>query len=596
MIFPTLDELNTSRELIEVFGGYNHNLRIGDGEFYEMTNLTSSHYPVLSPRDKRGVFATPSSVQGIISKDALCYVDGEDFVINEYRVPLGLSTDPDDCPKKLVSMGAYVIILPDAKWVNTASKTEAFENGSINQINSIDSAEVTITLTKQDGTAYEGFNASPDEPSLPEGETFANGTLWLDTSSSPHTLKQYSEASGMWVAIPTVYVRIEATGIGAGLNQYDGVQISGISANNLATGVIKEQVDALEGTAVVQACDDNSITIIGIIDEEVHLTGVNLTVSRQMPKMDFVIESENRLWGCRYGIANNGEVVNEIYASKLGDFKNWNCFMGISTDSYVASCGTDGAFTGAITHLGYPLFFKENCLHKVFGNYPANYQIQTTACRGVEKGSGDSLAIVNELLYYKGRNGICVYDGSLPSEISHQFGDRKYSNAVAGSHGNKYYVSMKDSLGEYHLFVYDAEKSLWHREDNTKVEAFCSHENNMFFINNGEIKTVFGNSEEDVEWSCESGTLGVSDPDRKYISRVNIRMKLDKDASLTVYAEYDSDGEWHQVTEIYGTSLRAFSVAVMPRRCDHFRLKFVGKGNAKIYTLTKTIEQGSDIG
>ena len=37
-----------------------------------------------------------------------------------------------------------------------------------------------------------------------------------------------------------------------------------------------------------------------------------------MPNMDFVIESENRLWGCRYGIANNGEVVNEIFA-KMGD-------------------------------------------------------------------------------------------------------------------------------------------------------------------------------------------------------------------------------------------------------------------------------------
>ena len=175
-----------------------------------------------------------------------------------------------------------------------------------------------------------------------------------------------------------------------------------------------------------------------------------------MPLLDFVIESGNRLWGCRYGENANGDVVNEIYASKLGDFKNWNCFMGISTDSYVASCGTDGQWTGAITHLGYPIFFKENYLHKVYGNYPSNYQIQTTECRGVQKGCGKSLAIVNEKLFYKSINGICVYDGSLPSEISQAFGDIRYSEAVGGSHNNKYYVSMKsEEDNKYYLFVFD---------------------------------------------------------------------------------------------------------------------------------------------
>ena len=104
---------------------------------------------------------------------------------------------------------------------------------------------------------------------------------------------------------------------------------------------------------------DDYIVVIGILDTTQTISN-SITIERRMPSMDFVTESENRLWGCRYGTANNGEVVNEIYSSKLGDFKNWNCFMGLSTDSYVASCGTDGQFTGAITHLGYPLFFKEN--------------------------------------------------------------------------------------------------------------------------------------------------------------------------------------------------------------------------------------------
>ena len=66
---------------------------------------------------------------------------------------------------------------------------------------------------------------------------------------------------------------------------------------------------------------------------------------RSVPEMDFVIESGNRLWGCKYGVVD-GKAVNEIYASKLGDFKNWNCYAGRSTDSYVATRGSDGPFTG----------------------------------------------------------------------------------------------------------------------------------------------------------------------------------------------------------------------------------------------------------
>jgi len=111
--YPTLEEIQTTRQMVDTFGGYNHNLRINDSEFYDMKNLTSTYYPVLSPRGQRGVYKTPESPQGMIAKDALCYVDGEDFVINENRVSMGLSTEASECPKKLISMGAYVIILPD---------------------------------------------------------------------------------------------------------------------------------------------------------------------------------------------------------------------------------------------------------------------------------------------------------------------------------------------------------------------------------------------------------------------------------------------------------------------------------------------------
>ena len=600
MKYPSLNELSTERTMIDVFGGYNHNLRINDAEFYDMKNLTSSYYPVLSPRGKRGNYLSVENMQGMIAKDSLCYVDGTDFVMNEYRIDMGLSTDAEDCPKRLVSMGAYVIILPDKKYINTLDLTDF---GNIEaSYPAVKGQLVTASyeMCRVDGTEYTGATKSPSAPEEP-----TNMQLWIDTSSTPHILKQYSKTNEVWVQIPTTYIKISAPNIASAFKQYDGVKISGFPSEVQQLKEIDGNTFPLwevyhdEGNEERAEGTNDYIVIIGLIDEAVTYETA-LRIERTMPKLDFITESENRLWGCRYGIASNGQVVNEIYACKLGDFKNWNCFMGLSTDSYVASCGTDGQFTGAITHLGYPLFFKENCMHKVYGNYPANYQIQTTACRGVQKGCSDSLAIVNEVLYYKSRNTVCAYDGSLPVEMSTSLGEIAYSDAVAGGHGNKYYISMKDTDGVYHLFVYDTTKGMWHKEDNTQVDFFCSCRNELYYVDHTDkvIKTMLGSGELDtdpVEWMAETGVIGHTSPDKKYCSRLTVRMSLNIGTNVTFYAQYDSCGEWEKLFTMRGTSLRSFAVPVRPKRCDHFRIRIEGEGEAKIYSITKSIEQGSDI-
>ena len=586
MKYPKLKEIPTTRELVDVFKGYNHNLRIGEGEFYEMTNLSSDNYPILSPRHKRGVYESPTNPQGMVAKDALCYVDGSDFIINDYPVDMGLTTD--DTPKTLISMGAYVIIMPDKKYINTADLSDY---GNIEaEVETTDT--VTFSLCKVDGVGYDNVRtqATAPEITVEMEKDPATIPLWLDTSEIPHQLKQYSTTSAMWSIIATTYIKISATGIGTPFSVNDGVTISGVKDESLAD---------LNASMVIWEKGDNYIVVTGIIDKVIEQTEP-LTITRKMPNMDFIIESENRLWGCRYGVALNGEIVNEIYACKLGDFKNWNCFMGISTDSYAATVGTDGQFTGAITHLGYPLFFKENYVHKIYGNYPANYQIQTTACRGVQKGCSRSLSIVNEILYYKARSAVCAYDGSLPVEMSSALGEMSYGNAVAGTLGNKYYISMQDANEDYHLFVYDTKKGMWHREDDTQVVDFCNCRGDLYFIDyaDKQIKTVRGTGIIDtshIEWNATTGVIGTDSPDKKYISRMDVRMSLEVGTRVAFYAEYDSSGEWNHLFTMTGTKLGSFAVPIRPQRCDHLRLRIIGNGEAKIYSICKTVEQGSDV-
>lgn len=600
MFYPTLTELPTSRDMIDVFGGYNHNLRINNGEFYDMKNLTSSHYPLLAPRQQRGTFLKPNNApRGLLEKDALCYVYQKGtnliFVMNGKEYDLGITTVDEDTERNLVSMGAYVIVMPDKKYINTIDTNDKgniekeVTTPSAEDLGTEEGAEVKFTLCNGDGVDYHIDRTSPDEPEEPY-----NKMIWLDTSGETPSLKQYSEASGMWVSIASTYIKIscEGSGLGAAFEQYDGVKVSGVTASGL---------EDLNNTMFIWAKGDDYIVVVGILED---VNGISqhtpITVERFMPEMDFIIESNNRLWGCKYGKNRYGEVVNELYACKQGDFKNWNCFMGISTDSYYVSLGTDGQFTGAFSYLGQPTFFKENCVHLVYGNYPAEYQVQDTACRGVQRGSEKSLAMVNEVLYYKSRTGVCAYNGSLPSEISAVFGDKSYSNAVACGHKNKYYISMKDvSTGIHELFVYDVEKGMWHKEDELQAKCFCPIDEEIYYIDtDNAIKTIFGSGAKDttpIKWMAETGTLGVDAPDKKYISKLSVRLSMEIGARVYFSIQYDSSGEWENVCTLTGHNLRTFTLPIKPKRCDHLKLRIEGEGNAKIYSLSKTVEIGSDI-
>lgn len=585
-MYPILNASAESRQTQDVFAGYNHNLRIGENEFYDMRNLTSDVAPVLSPRKARGIYLEAENAQGMIAKDSLCYVDGSYFVINQYRIDMGLSTAEEDCPKQLISMGAYVIILPDKKYINTADTTD---RGNI-EAEFSSSAPVTFSPCKKDGTTFSPDYIQAAEPTEPE-----NMALWMDTSVTPHSLKQWSSSTGMWTNVVTTYVKIQTAGIGKSFAQYDGVRLSVPEEMNFETA---DQLKALNGAAIVYAKEDDAIVVVGILDEETTFQGI-VSVSRKMPLMDFVIENDNRLWGCRYGLDSSGEVVNRLYSCKTGDFKNWDCYMGISTDSYYVNLGSDGQFTGAITHAGYPLFFKENLVHKVYGQIPANFQVQSTACRGVQKGCSGSLAIVNEILYYKSRHAICAYDGSLPTEMSAALGETQYMNATAAAHGNKYYISMQETLsGAWVFFVYDTAKGLWHKEDGIQAKFLCSCRDELYCaIPDGKIITMLGSGEpyeQYVDWMAETGIINASSPERKYLKRLSIRMVLEPGSSVTILAQYDSCGVWESLGHMTGSDLRSFTLPVRPRRCDHLRLRIEGTGKAMIFAITKTLSDGSD--
>ena len=586
MLFPKLNALPVSQRVIDTFRGYDHNLRIDTGAFYDMQNMSGDDYPVLSPRKPRRVVVDGCSPGGMIYKDALYYTAGTALYKhgeNGADTAFDLDLTRDGKLKKLISFGAYIIILPDKKWFNTADGTF----GDCAAEFHANDAAVTVAWCKADGTEYTVV-AAATEPAAPE-----NGTVWLDTSQSEPVLKMWYATSAMWTVIFPTYLRLACTQIGSGFDVGDSVsfQTHLTSPLHAILGTGNYEITAKTENALVVRARMNAAKLT--------VTGEQLAVLRTMPDMDFCFEHENRLWGCRYGVAANGAFVNEIYASKLGDFKNWSSFQGVSTDSYIASCGTDGKWTGAIKALGFPLFFKENCLHKVYGSYPAEYQMQTIPCRGVQEGCEDSLAVVNEVLFYKSRCGVCAYDGALPRCVSEALGNESYGKAVAGGCGNQYYISMQDGSGAWSLFCFDTRKGFWYREDDLHADAFCTAGGELFYLEHGaqRIGAMGGGTGEPLEtrvpWYVETGILGADLPEHQYLSRITVRLSMAVGARVRFFAEYDSCGSRELLASVTGGRLNSFSVPLRPRRCDHLRLCIEGEGEAKIFSVTLTMERGS---
>ena len=599
------------------FAGYNHREIISDGEMFDTINLSADLYPVVTTRRKRSIASydlegQPSvPLTGIHGRDQLVMIRGEEVFYNFTKVNgLTVSTDSSMLPKKIVSMGAYVCIWPDKVYFNTINQSDY---GSMERKLTIGGADVSLALCRNDGTNYDmtQITVSSTAPSSP-----TNGSLWIDQSGDKDVLRQFTTSTQEWVEVPTVYVKISGTGMGTGIKEYDAVQISGIEAASGTAARVAAEIAALNGSMIVYGAGTGYIIVAGMLSATVSaLKSQNVKVDRTVPDLDYICESNNRLWGCKYGM-ENGQVVNEIRACKLGDFKNWNCYMGLSTDSYTASIGTDGVWTGAISQKGYPVFFKENCIHRVSGTMPSSFQITTTICRGVQRGSWRSLAVVGERILYKSRQDVMAYDGSLPFSVGEQLGDVLYSDARAGVYGETYYISMKNTNNEWSLFAYNTDKNIWYRQDNLQALGFGTVSDELFAIDevhntlvaiNGTMGAEGWTQESDFSWKAEFGVSGIEyTPNTnggmsradlaayQYVSRFDIRMYMEEGSRAELEIMYDSSGEWTKQGVIRGNRMKSFVLPVIPKRCDHLRFRIRGSGDFRIYSISRIMEAGSD--
>lgn len=576
---PYLQQRGRNRSITTDFRGLNLSQGIGDGEWAWMQNMDTREYPAVARRQKRVHVATLNKPNGLCATDRLCFVDGVKFYYNGFYYG-----DVEDSEKTLVPMGAKIAIFPDKKLFDTTT----FSFTDMEQKN-VSSGTVRVTLAKGDGTPYGEYTEGGTAPENPE-----NGQLWLDTSGDAPVMKTWSEAQGLWVAEATTYVLVSATGLGQGLKALDGVTVSGL------------EEAGLNGDWILTDAGPDYILFTGILQKTLTQTG-EVRVERTCPEMDFVVEKDNRLWGC-------SSADHEIYCCKLGDPTNWRAYQGVATDSYAVTVGTPGPFTGAAVSGSAVIFFKENCLHRVYGTQPSNFTVYVDNLRGVQHGCHKSAVRVNEYLYYKSVFDVCVYADSEVAGISAALGTESYKNAVAGVCGSRLYLSMEDQDGAWQLLVYDTAAGVWTREDGTHALGFAScltetfmlradgelyallpGEYNKDFFMVGSDYTVHAQEEtdQDVPWELRTGEILRELPDHKYIGKIQLYLELDPGARAEVALRRDG-GAWEKVQELSGGDQRRCTLPIYPRRCDRMEIRLTGVGHVRLVNWSKYVGYGSE--
>lgn len=627
---------SAKRQLVTTFYGLDRTDLCGedtsDGESYfsDMKNGGSDSFPFAASRSGRGITKLlDNPANGLLGTDKLAYVDGQKLIYDGREV----LTDLIDGEKRLVAFGANILIYPDQKYYNTVTG----ESGAMETAETVSGSETILT---NDGFKYKASDSRIS--------TDADGNVYISVNyimgRGGFTLKSaLCRAANDSVYGPTLYTDGEA-GTKNSFTKFLRIRIQNgtIEYISSATTVHFSETDMgsrtykLENivweTLPVEAVTApeltgetgylwNGDTPIKITDGMLYLaapgdlssvfSSIGTTPSRaldctynwtksNLPRLDHVCVLDNRLWGCRYGMqAGSTAAVNEIYCSKLGDFKKWSTFQGISTDPWYAGVAETGPFTGAVAYGGHPIFFKEDCAYVISGSYPP-YSVTTLHIAGVAQRAARSICEANGALYYKSRYAVMRYTSSSIGSVSDRLGRLPDAvRACAGSYNGKYYLSL---AGE--IYVYDTKRGMWCAEDACGAVDFATADGKLYIAGGCEdadgkypifVVTPGTAAETDMPWSFTTPRIGYGLPNRKYVSSVLIRLEIGDAALPTVELSRDG-GAWEALpcaarVGTDGARTGSIAIPIRPRRCESFRIRVSGIGTYKLTGITKYMEE-----
>lgn len=519
---------------ITSFGGYNPGYSRKLNELKDSCNMSSASYPALAaakmPALERSLQGTAISA-GFFDKLYTLEYTGEEsgkiFLCTENsqtEISSFNSKEELEAKRKLAFMKDEILIIPDNMiyYTNTATvkagcasegttrqkSQEKFEKESLTddtlpmKYNTWYSAELTGSSIVSMSATYKVSSKSYTFYDLGLSDAFEIGdVVTLKMNVKPIDATQDS--------VYRAYVKKMAEGI--------TVQIKDLvkTSHSTPSGTVTEYTEL--------HFDDNAIDMGGYNDVCV----LSITVEKGIPNFVDVCALENRMWGVS---------KDKIYASKLGDSSEWNDFTvdnygTLPSSSFATEVESDGAFTGITTYNGSILAFKEDCIHKIYGNEPAEYTVSRIDCPGVSENCKETTAVINGVLYYMGREGAYAFSGSLPRLISTDIITPGFDSARASGDNRYYYIECEYSDGKK-TYVYDTEYKLWHKTEGiSDLVSFVKAPEGMYLVSQNKIFKAQSLAPDTWSFAFSFGTKEFSS---KHICAFGIRYYLGEGGEFTV--------------------------------------------------------------
>lgn len=603
MRLPYLNNISTSNVYATRFGGINKSDGTPLGEWEELNNMDFSRYPALKSRAPREFNILDQSLTGCIYKnDGWCYTVPEGIYIGGTLYPLDMS----EGEKRLLSMGAYIIILPDFIVCDTAQDPPEFRyfNGSEQS-----EEKMVGDLREANAIDYDNLDYSYNAPLA-----VYKKLLYFIVEEGDPMLDKFTVGMKVKVTWNTYNYVLNGSTSDHNYEKSEYMTIKSIVHGEKNEGTVFLgkvglffDVEAFPDTDYFYTEDIPNINHLGI-NRSWHRDAV---MSLSVPEdLEYMVEHNNRLWAC-------SSKNHAIYCSKLGDPSSWGDYQGISTDSWAATVGSDGDFTGSAVHNGRVLFFKEDCVHVIYGTKPANFTLTTVHLRGVKKGSADSLCISNGLLYYKAPEGIFSYNGTTAQKADIPLGENITLSASACADDRKIYMMASDGRA----WVYDCTHGCWNCEDCEGAQRGFAVNGSLYMLKYGEdtkaLMRLSGEEgmafcEDKVGFCAETGWINGENAAMSCFSKIRLSVGIDGDPTkvkFCVKAKYLDGEEWRTEYSYDGTNppaSRVFVIPIIPMRSQKIKLRIEGESlhssresthaGLTLYGIYLNEEEGTELG
>lgn len=592
--------VKTQENIIRKFWGINKRENISEGELLCSENLSSEEFPALKTRRERCVVEkTNRIINGFSSFESYFYTsyspddqrlfltfDGSEYEFTSY------SESSPEITREFACLSDSILIIPD---------------NIIFYVNSREFSRICFSNAQSASTARSKFKRETNDSDLLNNASVRYLASYNHNSISfrytNYSLQDedrvfyYGSFDEILKAGDIVTIKMTTFSDSAeedeAYRDYVDKMKEGISAKiKEVTSVTHNVYDSVEQTETVELIfDDNTIDTGGYKNLRIS----RITMERGMPVLDKICSHNNRIW------AISG---NEIYTSKLGNPSEWNDF---STDAYGimpnacfnTKAETRGDFTGIIPYNSYIFAFKENAIHKVYGDCPAEYTLYTKLCIGTQKNLGSCICTAKNYIIYPCDGDIYVYGDDYPVCISHKL--KTYISPISACCDRDYYYVLATQEEKKKIFVYDLKHKSWHTQDSPGDALFlASSKNEVYMATSDSIihlnpKSDIRKCSDKIRWSF---TIRFDDRlfDMKGYKNLAIRYSLASDASFTVRAKYDDSTSGAVCGAVFDESHAGGCMIYLPiRRCLWFDLEFCGTGQFSLKALKLKYYRGSEV-